>query len=147
MEIILTKDVAKVGKAGAVVRVKDGFARNLLLPRGLAIPVTPGNLKKLEQEKQKLNQELEKDKQAAIALKERLDVLSLTLPAIAQDEKSLYGSITALDIANALKEEGIELDKNRIILSEPIKLLGIYEIPIKLHSEISAKLKIWIVKK
>jgi large subunit ribosomal protein L9 len=147
MEVILTKDVAKVGKAGAVVKVKDGFARNLLLPKGLAIPVTPGNLRKLEQEKQKLNQALEKDKQAAVALKERLDVLSLTLPAIAQDEKSLYGSITALDIANALKEEGIEVDKNRIILSEPIKLLGIYEIPIKLHSEITATLKIWIVKK
>jgi len=147
MEVILTKDVAKIGKAGAVVKVKDGFARNLLLPKGLAIPVTPGNLKKLEQEKQKINQELEKSKQEALVIKERLDVLSLTIPVIAQDEKSLYGSITALDISNALKEEGIEIDKNLVLLSEPIKSLGIYEVPIKLHSEISAKLKIWIVKK
>lgn len=147
MEVILTKDVAKVGKAGAVVKVKDGFARNLLLPKGLALPVTSGNLKKLEQEKQKITQEMEKNKQEAIAIKTRLDALSLTIAAMAQDEKSLYGSITALDIANALKEEGVELDKNLIVLSEPIKSLGIYEIPVKLHSEISANLKIWIVKK
>ena len=87
------------------------------------------------------------NKKEAIAIKTRLDALSLTIAAMAQDEKSLYGSITALDIANALKEEGVELDKNLIVLSEPIKSLGIYEIPVKLHSEISANLKIWIVKK
>ncbi len=147
MEVILTKDVTKIGKAGSVVKVKDGFARNLLLPQGLAIPVTPGNLKKIEQEKQKILQESEKNKQEALAIKERLDVLSLSIPVIAQDEKTLYGSITALDIANALKEEGLEIDKGRILLDEPIKSLGIYEVPVKLHPEISAKLKIWIVKK
>ncbi|MDD5196569.1 MAG: 50S ribosomal protein L9 [Candidatus Omnitrophica bacterium] len=147
MEIILTKDVVKIGKAGALVKVKDGFARNLLLPKGLAVPVTPSNLKKLEQERQKIAQGLEKDKQEAVAIKERLDVLSLTMPAIAQDEKNLYGSITALDISNALKEEGLDLDKSRIMLSEPIKSLGIYEVPVKLHPDLSAKLKVWIVKK
>ncbi|MFA4989352.1 MAG: 50S ribosomal protein L9 [Candidatus Omnitrophota bacterium] len=147
MEVILTKDVVKLGKAGALVKVKDGFARNLLLPKGLAVPVTPANLKKLEQERQKVAQGLEKDKQEAMAIKERLDVLSLTMPAIAQDEKNLYGSITALDISNALKEEGLDLDKSRIMLSEPIKSLGIYEVPVKLHPDLSAKLKIWIVKK
>ncbi|MDD5518145.1 MAG: 50S ribosomal protein L9 [Candidatus Omnitrophica bacterium] len=147
MEVILTKDVVKIGKAGALVKVKDGFARNLLLPKGLAVPVTPSNLKKLEQERQKIAQGLEKDKQEAVAIKERLDVLSLTMPAIAQDEKNLYGSITALDISNALKEEGLDLDKSRIMLSEPIKSLGIYEVPVKLHPDLSAKLKVWIVKK
>ncbi|MDD2928080.1 MAG: 50S ribosomal protein L9 [Candidatus Omnitrophica bacterium] len=147
MEVILTKDVAKIGKAGALVKVKDGFARNLLLPKGLAVPVTPANLKKLEQERQKIAQGLEKDRQEAREIKERLDVLSLTMPAIAQDEKDLYGSITALDISNALKEEGLDLDKSRILLSEPIKSLGIYEIPVKLHPDLSAKLKVWIVKK
>jgi large subunit ribosomal protein L9 len=147
MEVILTKDVTKIGKAGSVVKVKDGFARNLLFPKGLAIPVTPGNLKKIEQEKQKALQESEKNKQGALAQKERLDALSLSIPVIAQDEKTLYGSITALDIANALKEEGLEIDKGRILLDEPIKSLGIYEVPVKLHPEISAKLKVWIVKK
>ncbi|MCX5696019.1 MAG: 50S ribosomal protein L9 [Candidatus Omnitrophica bacterium] len=147
MEVILTKDVDKIGKAGAVVKVKDGFARNLLLPKKLAVEVTPGNLKRLEQEKQKIAQDSEKRKQEAIILKERLDNLSLTISAMAQDEKSLYGSITALDISNALKDEGLEVDKNLIILAEPLKALGIYEIPVKLHPDISAILKTWIVNK
>ncbi len=146
MEVILTKDVDKVGKAGSVVKVKDGFARNLLLPKKLAIPVTSGNLKKLEQEKEKLIQGQEEKKKEALALKERLDKLSLTIPASAQDEKSLYGSVTALDISSSLKDEGIEIEKNLIILDEPIKSLGIYEISIKLHPEIQAKVKVWVVK-
>ncbi|MDD5568562.1 MAG: 50S ribosomal protein L9 [Candidatus Omnitrophica bacterium] len=147
MEVILVKDVDKIGKAGSVVKVKDGFARNLLLPKKLAIPVTPGNLKKIEQEKQKTLQGLEEKKQEALLLKERLEKMSLTISAIAQDEKSLYGSVAAQDISNALKEEGLEVEKNIIILSEPIKALGIYEVDVKLHPEIQAKLKVWIVKK
>ena len=147
MEVILIKDVDKIGRAGAVVKVKDGFARNLLLPKKLAIEVTPGNLKKLEQEKQKILQESEKIKQEALTLKERLDKLSLTISATAQDEKSLYGSVTAQDISSALKEEGIEIEKSLIILDEPIKSLGVYEVSVKLHSEVPAKVKVWIVKK
>ena len=147
MEVILIKDVDKLGKAGSVVKVKDGFARNLLFPKKLAMSVTAGNLKKLEAEKQKALQGLEQKKQEALATKERLDKLSLTIPASAQDEASLYGSVTAQDISSALKEEGIELDKNLIILDEPIKALGVYEIAVKLHPEISAKIKTWIVKK
>ena len=147
MEVILTKDVDKIGKAGSVVKVKDGFARNLLFPKKLAIPVTKGNLKKIEEEKQKTIQGQEVKKQEALLIKERLDKLSLTISASAQDEKSLYGSVTAQDISAALKEESIELDKNIIMLDEPIKSLGIYEIPVKLHPEIQAKLKVWIVKK
>lgn len=147
MEVILTKDVAKVGKAGSVVKVKDGFARNLLFPKKIAIPLTSVNLKKLEQEKQRITQDLKKKKEAALVLKEKLDKLSLTIQSLAQDEKSLYGSVTAQDIANSLKEEGLEVDKNLIVLPEPIKALGIYEIEIKLHPEVYAKVKIWIVKK
>ena len=147
MEVILTKDVEKIGKVGSVVKVKDGFAHNFLFPKSLAIPVTPGNLKKIEQEKQKLAAESEKIKQEALGLKERLDNLSLTIPALAQDDKALFGSITALDISSAIKNEGLELDKGLIQLEEPIKELGIYEIPVKLHPEVSSKLKVWIVKK
>lgn len=147
MEVILTKDVEKLGKVGSVVKVKDGFARNLLLPRKLAIPLTAANLKKLEQEKEKLIQRLEEKKQAILALKERLDKLSLTIQAAAQDEKGLYGSVTSQDISTALRDEGMEIEKNLIVLDEPIKSLGIYEIPIKLHPEIQAKVKVWIVKK
>ena len=147
MEVILTKDVEKIGKVGSVVKVKDGFAHNFLFPKSLAIPVTPGNLKKIEQEKQKIAAESEKIKQEALGLKERLDNLSLTIPALAQDDKALFGSITALDISSAIKNEGLELDKGLIQLTEPIKELGIYEIPVKLHPEVSSKLKVWIVKK
>ncbi len=147
MEVILTKDVDKVGKSGTVVKVKDGFARNFLMPKGLAIEVTHDNLRKFEQGKQKISLELEKKKGAAEGLKARLDNLSLTIPVLVQAEESLYGSITALDIYNALKEEGIEVDKSCIMLDNPIKALGIYEIPLKLHPQVESKLKVWIVKK
>jgi len=147
MEVILTKDVEKIGKAGAVLKVKDGFARNFLIPGGLALPVTAGNLKKLEAEKQKRSEQAEKIKKDALALKERLGSLSLTIPATSQDDEKLYGSIADHDISLALKEEGLDIDKNIIELSEPIKKLGIYEVSIKLHPEVMAKVKIWIVKK
>ena len=147
MEVILTKYVDKIGKSGAVVKVKDGFARNFLMPKGLAIEVTSGNLKKLDEKNQKISLELEKKKGAAEELKARLDNLSLTIPALVEGEESLYGSITALDIYNTLKEEGVELDKDCIILNNPIKALGVYEIPLKLHSQVEAKLKVWVVKK
>ncbi len=147
MEVILNQDVDKLGKAGTVVKVKAGFARNFLIPNGLALPLTPANLKKLEQDKLRKTLQLEKIKKAAEELKERLANFSLTIPALAKEEDRLYGSITSQDIANALAEEGFDIDKNSIILDEPIKSLGIYEIPIKLHPEVLAKIKVWIVKK
>jgi len=146
MEVILKSDVDKIGKAGSVVEVKDGFARNFLLPNGLAIPCNSSNLKKIEDEKQKKVQDYEKTKKEAQGLQAKLAALSLTIPVLAQDEKA-YGSITINDIAQALKDEGFEIDKNCILLDEPIKALGIYEVDIRLHSEVTAKVKIWIVKK
>ncbi len=147
MEVILNKDVEKIGKTGEVVRVKDGFARNFLIPHRLALPVTQGNLKKIEQAKARDMLSLEKAKKAAEEIKDRLSGLSLTIPVLSQEEEKLYGSITSVELARALKEEGFEIDKNAIILQEPIRALGIYEIPVKLHPDISAKIKVWIVKK
>jgi len=147
MEVILNKDVDKIGKAGTVVKVKDGFARNFLIPSGSALPVTPGNLKKLEQDKLKNTLQLEKARKEAEAIRERLENISLTISVLTKEEDKLYGSITSQDIAEALKEEGVEIDKNAIMLDEPAKSLGIYEIPVKLHPEIIAKIKVWIVKK
>ena len=147
MEVILTKDVYKIGKAGTVVKVKDGFARNFLMPKGLATVVTPGNLKKLEQDKQKIFLESEKRKGLANDLKARLDNLSLTISVLAQEDENLYGSILAADICVALKDEGIEIDKGCIILDNPIKALGIYEITLILHPEVETKLKVQIAKK
>jgi len=149
MEVILNQDVDRIGKTGAVVKVKDGFARNFLFPNKLAVPLTNTNLKKIEEEKQKKNSQSEKIKKEALVLKEKIEKLSLTIQALTQEGEAdkLYGSVTAQDIVNALKEESLILEKNSIVLSDPIKSLGIYEVPVKLHPEVSANLKIWIVKK
>lgn len=147
MELILNQDVDRIGKAGAIVKVKDGFARNFLIPNSLAVPLTPANLKKLEQEKQRKAQELTKHKKDAEELKEKISALSLTMPVLTHDEEKLYASITAQDISAALKEEGLDIDKNCIVLDEPLKSLGIYEVPINLHPEVSLKVRVWVVKK
>ena len=147
MEVILNQDVDKLGKAGSVIKVKDGFARNFLIPNGLALPLTPGNLKKLEQEKERKKAQFEKVRQEALELKERLSGVSLTIPALVQEEDKLFGSVSSQDVAQALGEEGFAIDKNAIVLEQAIKSLGIYEIPVKLHPEVSATIKVWIVKK
>lgn len=130
MEVILKQDIDKLGKAGTVLKVKDGFARNFLIPKSLAVPSTPANLKKLEKEGQRKALELEKSRKKAQDLSQKLEGLSLTIPALTQEEDKLYGSIASQDIARTLKEEGFEIDKNNILLDEPIKSLGIYEVPI-----------------
>jgi len=147
MEVILSKDIDRIGKAGQIVKVKDGFARNFLIPNGLAVPVTPANLKKLEQGKQQKALQLEKAKREAEGLRDKLARLSLTIPVLTHEEDKLYASITAQDLATALSEEGFNIEKNSIVLDEPIKALGIFEVPINLHPEIPAKIKVWIVKK
>ena len=147
MEIILKKDVEKIGKAGTVVKVKEGFARNFLIPRDLAQPVTGATLKKLEQDALARSAQSAKAKEESARLSLQLSSLSLTISALTQGEEKLYGSINANEISEALKEEGFLIDKNIIDLAEPIKSLGVYEIPIKLHPEVIAKLKLWVVKK
>jgi len=146
MEVILIKDVEKIGKAGSVVKVKEGFARNFLFPHNLAKPVTAGSLKQLEAEKQARIAQYSKAREESEEIKKRLANLSLTISALAQGEE-LYGSIGSQDIAGVLKDEGFVIDKNAIELAEPIKSLGIYELAVKLHPEVSAKIKLWVVKK
>jgi len=147
MEVILKKDVASIGKAGTLVKVKEGFARNFLFPQHLAEIATPAALKKLEQDRVLKLALSEKLKQEAIGVKERLAGLSLTISALTQSEEKLYGSIQAQEIATALAAEGVAIEKSAIELVEPIKSLGIYEIPVKLHPEVTAKVKLWVVKK
>ncbi|MFA5119045.1 MAG: 50S ribosomal protein L9 [Candidatus Omnitrophota bacterium] len=147
MEVILEKDVAGLGKAGGVVKVKDGHALNYLIPRGLAVLATDANRKKLQQEIQRRDIQQEKLKQEALALKEKLANVSLTIPVLVHEGEKLYANVAAQDIARALKDEGFNIEKNLIALDDPINALGIYEVVVKLHPEISAKIKIWIVKK
>jgi large subunit ribosomal protein L9 len=147
MEVILIKDVEKVGRKGAVVQVKEGFARNFLFPHDLAKPVTPQTLKMLQQEQQAKAAQSAKLKEESELIKQKLSALSLTIPALTQDDQKLYGSIHAQEIAQALAAEGFTINKNLIDLPEPIKSLGIYEVPVKLHPEVTAIIKLWVVKK
>ncbi len=147
MEVILTQDVEGIGKSGAVIKVKDGFARNYLFVKNLAVAVTSKNISAIEQEKLRRSQKEEKSKKDAEALKNKISALSLTIAVLTQEKDKLYGSITAVEIHKALKEEGCEIDTECINLDEPIKALGIYQVPLKLHPEVSAEVKVWIVKK
>ena len=147
MEVILTQDVEGIGKSGTVIKVKDGFARNYLFVKNLAVAVTSKNISAIEREKKRRSQKEEKSKKEAEVLKTKISALSLTIAVLTQEKEKLYGSITAVEIQKALKEEGFEIDKECINLDEPIKALGIYQVPLKLHPEVSAEVKVWIVKK
>jgi len=146
MEVILIKDVEKIGKAHSVVKVKEGFARNFLFPHNLAKLATAGSIQQLEKEKQVKSAQYAKVKEESEELKKRLSAFSLTISVLTQGEE-LYGSISSHDIATALKDEGFSIDKNTIDLAEPIKSLGIYELPVKLHPEVVATVKLWVVRK
>lgn len=146
MKLVLVQDVASVGKRGDVVNVKDGFARNFLLPRGWARPNTPGNIRfvaKLKvSEEARLREELEEAK----TLASRIGSISCTLRVKSGEEDKLFGSVTNQDIAAALKEDKILIDRKKILLDEPIKSLGVFQVPIRLHPEVNATLKVWVVK-
>jgi large subunit ribosomal protein L9 len=147
MEVILTRDVESIGKAGSVIKVSDGYARNFLFPKKLALQATAGNVKELAAQQAAKERQNEQFKQKARALKERIEKLSLTIPVLTQDKEKLYGSIGALELSRALADEGLEIDKGVIVIDEPLKDLGIFEVPVKLHAEVTATLKVWIVKK
>ena len=146
MQIVLKEDIDKLGRRGEVVKVADGYARNYLLPLGKALPATPGNLKVIEREKRRYLVRLSKEKEENEALSRRIQALSLTLVRKVGENDVLYGSVTSGDIAEALSQEGVGVDKRRIQLQEPIKSLGIYNVPIRLHPEVTTEVKVWVVK-
>ena len=146
MKVILRSDVERLGSAGDVVSVAAGYARNFLLPRGVAVAATDGNVKLIEVEKKRIAKDQARQKEEAEALAKQLEALSITISKQAGEEDKLFGSVTNKEIAEALVKENHEIDKRKIILEEPIKALGIYTVPIKLHSEVTAELKLWVVK-
>ena len=146
MQIVLKEDIDKLGRRGEIVKVADGYARNYLLPLGKALPATAGNLKVIEREKRRYVVRLTKEKEENQALGGRIQALSLTLVRKVGESDVLYGSVTSGDVAESLSKEGIVVDKRRIQLPEPIKSLGIYTIPIRLHPEVTAEVKVWVVK-
>lgn len=146
MKVILKKDVPNVGKTGEIVTASDGFARNYLVPKGLAVFADKGNLAVLNHESRLLELRQNKEIKVARELARKIKKISCTIARQVGENEKLFGSVTAMDIAKCLEPEGIELDKKQIILEEPIKTLGIYPVLIKLHPEVEARLKVWVVK-
>ncbi|MCX5902944.1 MAG: 50S ribosomal protein L9 [Proteobacteria bacterium] len=146
MKVILTQDIAGIGNIGDLVTVKDGFGRNYLIPEGKGIQATSQNIKKLEHQKRQIREKLSKTKREAEKLAARIEAVSCTVAKAVGEEDKLFGSVTSMDMEASLTLEGIEIDRKKIILPEPIKALGIYQIPIKLHTEVTAALKLWVVK-
>ena len=147
MKIILCKDAGKLGKAGDVVKVKDGYARNFLLPRKVAYPATPLNIKRVEQLKLQRQAVEKQEKEQAQELAEKLSKHSFTIAVEVNDLEKLYGSVTEADIIKALEDEGFQMDKKTILLEKPIEELGIYEVGIKLHPQVTGKFRLWVTKK
>ena len=146
MEIILRADVQHLGKIGEVVKVKDGYARNYLLPKGLAYPATETNKKKIAYEGERLSKQQAAEKSAAESEATRLADVHLTFPVKVGEEDKLYGSVTASDIQRKLEELSIHVDKRKIDLPEPIRELGEFRVGIKIHPEVRPEVLITVVK-
>jgi large subunit ribosomal protein L9 len=138
--------VDRLGRPGDCINVKDGYARNFLFPKNLAKEATPGNIKSLESLKKKQALEDENRLKEARALAEKLAALSITINAKCGEEEKLFGAVTAEMISGALKAEGVSIDKKDIVIDEPIKKLGVYNIGAKIHPEVKASVKVWVVK-
>lgn len=147
MKLILIEDVKTLGKAGEVINVKDGYARNYLLPKNLALKASTENMKVAEKNKQKKQLKLMKAKEQASELAKRLASTSCTIATAAGEDDKLFGAVTTQHIADALKQEDILIDKKAIAMPEPIHRLGIYNVMVKLHPEVSQELKVWVIKK
>lgn len=147
MEVILYENVPNLGSVGDVVDVKKGYARNYLLPRKLAVVADSKNIKMLDHQKRVVAARVERMKGKVEELATKLASLSITIAKDAGEEEKLFGSVTTMDISNALRAEGYTIDKRHIKLNEPIKKIGVYEIPVRLHQEVEGTVKIWVVKK
>ncbi len=146
MKVILRQDFENLGKFGDIVNVRDGYARNFLIPRKIALPATPGNIKMIENEKRQKAFKLERERLSAQQLAEKLAGLEITIPMRAGENERLFGSVTAQMIANEIAKMGIEIERRKILLDEPIKSLGNYEVVVKLHPEVTAKVKVNVLR-
>jgi large subunit ribosomal protein L9 len=146
MKVILLETIKALGKAGDQVQVSDGYGRNFLIPRKKAMASTSENMKVFENEKKARDKKTEKDHQEAVALSTTLAGLQLTVSRMAGEDDKLFGSVTNGDVAEALEKEGYKIDKRKIELEEPLKALGIFDVPVHLGGEVTAMVKVWVVK-
>jgi len=146
MQLILLENVPSLGKAGDLVKVSDGYGRNYLIPQKKAVLATEKSLKVIEHQKRQVQQRMEKTKKDAEKMAKQIEKLSCTFAKTVGESGKLFGSVTSMDIENYLKENGIEVDRKKISLEDPIKNLGMFTVPIKLHPEVAAHLKVWVVQ-
>jgi large subunit ribosomal protein L9 len=145
MEVILKEDILNLGKMGEVVRVRDGYARNYLLPRGLVLIADKKTLKTFEHQKRVVESQKDRVVKQAQILADKLAQISLTMPVKAGEEGKLFGSVTNIDIEKALKAKGFDVDRRKIQLAQPIKVLGDYEVPVRFTSDVTANVKVSVV--
>lgn len=145
MQVILREDIDKLGKIGDLVKVADGYARNFLVPGKKAIEATPKNLNAMNHAKKMVSDRLRKLKKEAAADAERIKSLSITIKAKVGEEGKLFGSVTSMDIVEAMKAQGVVIDKRKLVLDEPIKRLGDFTITVKLHSDVTADFKVSVI--
>jgi large subunit ribosomal protein L9 len=146
MEVILRETVENLGRRGEIVKVADGYARNYLLPRKLALPASEGNKKHVERERKIVEAREANERGAAEAIAARLAAVDITIARRVGDTEALYGSVTSGDVADYLKSKGFEVDRRKLILPEPIKTIGEHNVPLKLHREVTVPLKVKVVK-
>jgi large subunit ribosomal protein L9 len=146
MEVILRQHVDKLGNRGEIVKVADGYARNYLLPRNLALPVTEGNKRHVERERKLMDQRESEERAQAEAMAARLVEVEIAIARRVGDTAQLYGSVTAADIAEFINSKGFDIDRRKLILPEAIKALGEFDVPLKLHREVTVPLKVKVVR-
>lgn len=146
MQVILKQRLDNLGQPGDVVTVKPGYARNYLIPKGFAYAATAANLNRIERERVLLEQQAAEQLDAAQGQATAIEGTSVTFTARAGEEGKLFGSITSADISDKLAEQGIEIDRRSIDLAEPIKALGVFSVPVKLHPDVRPEIKVWVIK-
>jgi large subunit ribosomal protein L9 len=146
MKVILKEDVNNLGVIGTVVEVKDGYGRNFLIPRDLAVEANPKNIRHFEHQKKMIDVKVKKVRKTAEDLAEQLSKMTLNLEARAGEEDKLFGSVTTKDIAEAIAQKGVEVDRRKILLDEPIKRLGSYEVPVKVHQDVIANVTVEVTQ-
>ena len=149
MQIILREDIESLGRSGEIVTVRDGYGRNYLVPRGLAIVATPKQLRRMDHEQRQIVARTNRRRRDAQAVAAKIESLSVTIAAAVGEEQKLYGSVTAGDVEEALRAQGLDVSKKQIVMPEgdPIRTLGMYAVDVKLGQQVSAKLKVWVVAK
>jgi large subunit ribosomal protein L9 len=145
MEVILREHIDNLGRRGEVVKVADGYARNYLLPRKMALLATEGNKKQIERERVKFEAKETEERKVAEALRDRLANLDIVITRKVGETEALYGSVTTADIAEALSAQGFEIDRRKLQLAEPIKKVGEFDIPLRLHRDVPTQLKVKVV--